>query len=148
MKNPPGRALLAFIILGISLSIFVFSLSQDTFCIESGCRGQWDGAFIFLFGGLLSFASPAGLSWLANPFIIASWLTIKKNNKASLVLSLLALLFSISFLFFKKVADDESGDLRQITTYQSGYWLWLSSIAIMAVGNLFLFIKFRKQGLA
>jgi hypothetical protein len=91
------------------------------------------------------FASVAGFSWLANPFILASWITLKKNRKKSLILSLIATLLSVSFLFFSEVVKDESGSPRQITAHKVGYWLWLSSMIVMVIGNLVLFVRERQQ---
>ena len=124
-----------------SIGLLMVSLTQKSFCTQSGCDDY--SIFTFLFGGLGFFLSPAGLTWLANPLVIAAWV----NNKLqrSLIYSLLALLLSVSFLFFNKVVIDEAGLYSKIIGYKLGYWLWLASMAVMAVGNIFLFLRSRQQ---
>jgi len=39
---------------------------------------------------------------------------------------------------------DESGKLRDIGGYKSGYWLWLLSIFIMLLGNVIIKMKLKK----
>lgn len=123
----------------------MLSLTQDTFCTDSSCNGNWDGTYVLILGAFGFFASPAGVTWLANPCILASWILFKKFPKRSFILSLIAIAFSVSFLLFSRVVKDESGDFKQITAYKTGYWLWLSSMAVMAIGNLILFFKAQQQ---
>lgn len=127
-------------ILLLSIVIFIISLTQECFCTSKGCA---DSIIVFVFGifGILS--GGVGLSWFANPLIIASWISIK-NNKTSTILSIIAFVLSFSFLFFKEIMTDESGKLRNIGRYKSGYWLWLLSIFIMLLGNVIIKIKLKK----
>jgi hypothetical protein len=143
LKSISNDALLKRSIFLSSIILFLLSLSQDTFCTNDSCNGDWDGMYVLLLGALGAFASPAGIAWLANPAIFGSWATLKKNPKTSLILSLIAVAFSASFLLFSKVVKDESGDPRQITAYKSGYWMWLLSMIIMVIGNLILFLRNR-----
>ena len=97
------------------------------------------GLVAFLFGwmGL----SGAGVSWLANPLLIISWILLFRNSKVSLILSGLALFFAFSFLGFKEVIVNEGGGKSEIIAYGNGYWLWLSSCGLNLMGNLIIYVR-------
>jgi hypothetical protein len=137
--NPSNKSLKRLFLIA-SIGLFIASLTQDCYCTDSRCANS---IAVLLSGSLGFFLSPGGFTWLANPFIIISW--INKNRKKSLIYSTLAFTLSLSFLFFNKIIDNESGDYNQITGYRLGYWLWLSSIAVAAVGNLILFVLERQK---
>ena len=130
-------------ILLTSIIIFIISLTQECFCTSKGCG---DSIIVFVFGVFGILSGGVGLSWYANPLIIASWVSIK-NNKISTILSIIALVLSISFLFFEEIMTDESGHLRKIVSYKSGYWLWLLSIVITLLGNLIIKVKIKRNNL-
>lgn len=119
----------------LSITLYVSSLTQKCYCTTSTCGDSIAVVIVGIFG---LFAGGAALSWLANPLLYGAWISLRKNEKLSLALSVLALLFAMSFLFFDTVLDDEAGNYKEIVSYQAGYWLWASSALIMAVGNLTL----------
>src|ERR1700710_2530209 len=89
----------------LSIGIFAYALTQKCYCTATSCGGS----LMALCFGIIGIAyGGAALTWIANPLIIASWLTTKKN-KVSLICSLLAVLLSISFLLFKNIVNDEGG---------------------------------------
>lgn len=92
----------------------------------------------FVFGG-------AALTWLANPLLITSWIVVNRNRRLSFLTSTLAFVLSLSFLFFEEVISDEAGHYSKIISYESGYWLWLSSTVVMAMGNMLMTIIERKN---
>ena|SRR3970282_1467810 len=128
-------------ILFSSIVIFIISLTQECFCTFKGCA---DSIIVLVFGFFGILSGGVGLSWFANPLIIASWILIK-NNKISTILSIIAFVLSFSFLFFKEIMTDESGNLREILGYKLGYWLWLLSIFITLLGNLTVKIKLKRN---
>lgn len=124
---------LAVIILNASIGVFLISLTQQCFCTTDSCgysiAAVFSGAIGVLLGG-------AGITWLANPILLASWIWFRKKHHLSLIASFISTLISLSFLLFKNVMVDEAGNYDQITSYRLGYWLWVLSSLIMFVGNL------------
>jgi hypothetical protein len=128
------------LVLVVSIGIFIASLTQKCYCTTEFCG---DSSAVFLSGVLGFYLSWAGLAWLANPFLITSWIVIYRNPKLSLRASILATIFALSFLFFKNVMDNEGGVPVPIVSYLLGYWLWLASSFVMLAGNLILYFKNR-----
>ena len=122
----------------ISVVLLVGSFTQECYCTTQHCA---DSIAALLAGGLGFFFSWAGLTWLANPLLIASWITINKRSQLSLIFSLSATLLALSFLLFKGIMDNENGDLNDIISYQPGYWLWVASSLTMFTGNLIRFME-------
>jgi hypothetical protein len=82
------------------------------------------------------------IAWLANPIIAVTWiLHLKDVRYASLISAVTALGLTLCFLWVKyvtgpgpegvNVADFE---MREIIFYGIGYWLWVASAAVLAVG--------------
>ena len=122
-------------ILLISISVFIFSLTQKCFCTASNCG---DSIVVLLFGFLGITTGGAAITWIANPALLISWIFIKKDLKKSLIASIVASTFAVSFLFFESVISDEAGHYSKIINYKIGYWLWLSSCLIMLIGNIII----------
>ncbi|WP_395655364.1 hypothetical protein [Flavobacterium sp.] len=134
-------------ILTISLSVLMFlaSLTQNAYYL--GEHEESVGSFgliAFLLGWMGVFG--AGISWLANPFLIISWGILTFGNlKKSLILSVLALLFSLSFMLFNDIIANEGGGHKVITSYDIGYYLWVSSCGINLLGNLILYKNYKNS---
>jgi len=119
-------------ILTLSIGLFIVSLFQQCFCTSFGCAYS----IAVLFSGSFAFyLCNAGLVWLANPLLLISWIQFNKNHKFSLITSFVAMIISLSFLFFSKIIDNEAGVYSAILSYKLGYWLWLSSSLTMFIGN-------------
>ncbi|MBS1743998.1 MAG: hypothetical protein JST81_13270, partial [Bacteroidetes bacterium] len=116
----------------ISIVLFAASLTQKCYCTTTGCA---DSIMVVLLGWAGIFSGGAALSWLANPLLIMSWITQKKKLKVSMFLSMLAFLFTLSFLMFNEVPDNEAGGKHPITHLKVGYWIWVSAAFIMMIGN-------------
>ena len=86
--------------------------------------------------GEVDYKVGATLSWLANPALLIAWLTYKKSKTTSLVFTILSLTLMLSFLMFDEVINNEAGHYHKIISYKAGYWLWLSSSAVLAAGAL------------
>jgi hypothetical protein len=74
------------------------------------------------------------LIWLANQFIVVSWIIFKKFPALALVLSLLALSASISFLYVKEIYNLNDEWKSTIISVNNRYWFWLLSILTMVAG--------------
>ena len=126
------------IILLSSIFLFVLSLTQKCFCTTTQCS---DSAMVFLLGWAAVFSGAAGLSWLANPLLIAAWLLLKKNLKMSMFSRVFAFLLSLFFLLIDTVVDNENGGSHQVIAYKSGYWLWVMSSTCMLLGTFILMLR-------
>lgn len=152
-----GDKIIRIITLAGSGGLLLFALNQPCYC-TGDCLNSvlvlllgWAGTFVEL-GAMLSWvlerlhgntpAWPADLgatlTWLANPLLCCSWITLKDQPKWSARLSLLATALSLSFLLFDQVIADEAGHYRQITGYGPGYWLWVSGCLVMLAGSVWL----------
>jgi hypothetical protein len=138
-----------------SIALFLASLTTHAYC-AGDCA---DSLAILLTGwlGVIteigSFANwimnynestlPGGwgssLAWVGNPFLILSWLVMRRNPPLAFRLSIIAVVFALSFLFFDKVIGNEAGHYRVIREIKAGYWLWLASAIAMTGGAWILF---------
>ena len=124
-------------VLILSMFLFLASLTQYAYLTEGGSNDGGDRAFVLLlFGWLGTLTTGAGISWLANPLLIISWITFYKKKKIALPLSIGAMVMAASFLFFKSIITDEAGNEHAIIGYCAGYWLWLSSCIVCFTGAL------------
>lgn len=140
-------------ILYTSFTLFIISLTQESYCTNQ-CG---DSLAVFLVGGLgvlfeigalmdkylnintigeVDYTIGATFSWLANPALFIAWQTYKESKTTSLVFTIISLALMLSFLMFDEVIDNEAGHYNKIVSYKAGYWLWLSSAAVLAVGAL------------
>lgn len=123
-----------------SLVLFLVSLTQKTFCTHNGCSdalGNLFFGFIVLFDG-------GGISWLANPLLIVSWVGLSINSRYTLLTSVAAFLLSLSFLFVRQILVNEGGAHSTIIEYKLGYWLWVSSTAIMVLAGVLIMFNQKK----
>ena len=123
--------------LTVAIALFAMALTQKSYCTGDECADSvasfFVGAFGFLLGG-------AALCWLANPFLLFSWILIKRNT-TSTILSAIAFLIALSFLFFDEIIMNEGGHFGEITSYEAGYWLWLCSAFFTLIGNVLIGLK-------
>lgn len=118
-------------VLGLSILLFVSSLTQKCFCTANECA---DSFSIFLTGVIGVFIPSSTVTWLANPVLLLAWIFYKKP-KIVIWLSLLAFLISLSFLLFSSIVVNEAGQFANITGYKLGYWLWIASSCTMLAGS-------------
>jgi len=129
---------LSKIIIIISSVLFLASLTQKCYCTTSQCG---DSIMAFLLGWFALLTGGAGISWIANPLLFASWLTLKKNTKLSMFLSVAATLFALSFLLFDSIVANEAGQNQRIISYKAGYWIWVLSCAFTLAGTFIIRLK-------
>jgi hypothetical protein len=133
------------IILGVSLVLFLTSLTQKCYCTTSSCG---DSIMVLFLGWFSALTGGAGITWLANPLLVAAWLSLKKRLKISMFLSVLATLVALMFMLFTSITDNEGGISHQIIAYKPGYWLWVASCSTMLAGTFVLQLRFNNQRLA
>lgn len=138
----------------LPLLIFLTSLTQDGFSyqyIEVEMQKSYllllVGGMAFIGGGLFE-----TLIWLANPIALVAMIhflsesntvvkiepvlktVIPKPEPRSYWLSALAAVIAWSFSFWNEVLASESGKMGEILSLEPGYWLWVSSFTILALG--------------
>lgn len=143
------------------ITLFIASLTQKCYCLGDQC-GDSIAAFLFGWLGVLlelghvatfimekiqgqdtifNYKIGATLSWLANPLIIISFVTLRFSPKTTIVISVLSTLIILSFLLFRFVIANEAGHYNEITSYKLGYYLWLLSSLTMLTGSIYLTTK-------
>ncbi|WP_143305085.1 hypothetical protein [Chitinophaga vietnamensis] len=130
------------IVVILSIALFLLSLFQPSFYTNGAAA--W-GLSPFLTGWLGVFVCGAGISWLANPALLAAWIIFFRKKTAGLICGGLAAIFAASFLLFPTIMVDEAGNMRPIEGYGAGYWLWLGSCAVMFAAGLYDWIITKKQ---
>ncbi len=60
---------------------------------------------------------------------------------ASIIIGIIALSISGSFMFWKTVLVSESGREANIYSLETGYFLWLTSILLLIFSSIYLRIK-------
>lgn len=116
----------------ISLVLFGISLTQKAYCTGTECA---DSIMTLLLGWGALLSGGAGFSWLANPLLVACWISYGKRPKQAMFLAAGAFLLAFFFLLVNQVLTDESGHSRTITERRAGYWLWLASHFTMLVAT-------------
>ena len=122
----------------LSIGAYLLSLTQKCYCSTASCGDS----IAVLFSGVIGvFLGGAGLTWLANPVLFASWFYRKREPLGALLCSVAAMLIMLSFLFFKRIIADEAGSYEEIVAYKAGYWLWLSSAIVMTFSNIIYYFR-------
>lgn len=121
----------------ISIVLFLLSLTQNAFYVND--KEEYYGFLVLIYGFFGVFDFGSGVSWLANVLILISWGLNQK--RISLYLSLCALTLGLSFLAFDEILMGTNDKYGKITQYDLGYYLWILSFLIMAIGNLFNYKK-------
>ncbi len=122
-------------VLVASMLCFALSLTQKCYCTSTNCS---DSFMVFILGWAAVFSGGAGLTWLANPLLFASWFFLKRKLEISMFLGSMAFLVTLLFMLFGSVVDNEGGTSHPIISYKPGYWLWVTSSACMWLGTFTL----------
>ena len=131
-------------ILLLSIGIYIISLTQKSYCTSGGTCEYFSGLLNLIFGwiGVFKLHLPA-FPWIANLILLLSWKTFYKNTKISFILSILAFLIMLSFLFVDEIIINDGSTKSTVVFYGLGYWMWLLSSFIMLIGNLIIYKKKR-----
>ena len=77
-------------------------------------------------------------AWLANPLLIAAWVAYAKRKiQHSLVLSTAAAGFMLTFTLVAEMEIGSSGSAKTITSYGSGFYLWVFSAVAQVFASSF-----------
>ncbi|MBP6430517.1 MAG: hypothetical protein KA319_02025 [Ferruginibacter sp.] len=137
-----SKSSLHFYVFILSLFFYIFSLFTNCFCTTQLCRTSLEA---LLTGWLAMLTGGAAISWLANPFLFTAWILIFKNKNIAWLFSLLASIFSLLFLMFDTIIENEAGTVNPILNIGIGYWLWLSSCLVSFFGICIIIFLKKKQ---
>jgi hypothetical protein len=120
----------------ISITLFLVGMTQPAFNQDL----QSDPAPMA--GGLLAIGWMGILvgyfEWIANPLMLFSWISafFRRYSQAA-VGAAVAFVVILSFLRHSNMVwpGDNGEKTATITGYDPGYWLWLASAAVMAIGS-------------
>ena len=136
-------------ILLVSLALYMVSLTQTAITYNdydgqktlSSLSLLMIGGIAFLGGGLLE-----TIIWWANPLYFLALVMFFKSSKTSRKVSAAAAILSLTFTTWDEILAAESGRTGKIESLNLGYWLWLFSMAIFAIGSLLAFKKTTRGG--
>ncbi|MFC7773087.1 hypothetical protein [Flavobacterium sp. GCM10027622] len=134
------------VIIGLSLLLFSISLTQTCIVIDFKEIVAIPSFNYFLMGStaILGGAVLEWIIWFANPLCLLTILLLVFNNKLAITTSLTALFLASSFRFWKEILGAESGSMAKIISFESGYYLWVISIALLTAGTLHHFLATEK----
>lgn len=120
----------------LSAVIFALSLTQNaiTYTDHEGTHSLSSislfltGPIAFLGGGLLEW-----IVWLANPAYLYSIIAFNKGRKSARKASMISVILSVWFIFWREILVSESGRQGTITQKNLGFWLWLISILVLSI---------------
>ena len=128
-----GRGLLARRFVTLSVASYILSLILTPW-------GSWPGWADLVFGWLGIPAIPVSLTvlsslcWLANPMLLAAWITIKSggSKRTATAWAFASLATAGSFMLMETALSGDSASY--IGPLKIGYWVWLASIACACAG--------------
>jgi hypothetical protein len=126
------------IIIALSLMLFVMSLTQPAFYIDrkEDPNAYCNSLVLFLLGwmSLLGGAIVPFILWLANPLYIVSILLILRKKIGALCTTWSSTILALIFWQLKSIMTSESGCYSHITGRGPGFYLWLASFVVLALG--------------
>ncbi|UXU85869.1 hypothetical protein [Burkholderia sp. S-53] len=135
-RPPMGRAVTSL----LALSVLFYLVAMFTAPFRTGAPDPhpWaDGWQVLLTGWMGVFFGI--FAWLANPLVFAAWwLTVKRLRAHAVALAALALLFGLSFLTQHQIVVNEGGGVEPVHLDAIGYWCWLASFGMAAIGAALL----------
>ena len=115
-----------------SVMLYVASLCCRSFCNETHTCGP--GWLILLVGWTGVLETTLDWPWLANPALFLAWFAgARRSGRWCARWSWIALALAASFILRGQVMDNEGGVVNAVTEYRAGYWLWLGSMAVLAL---------------
>ena len=93
------------------------------------------GFFAFFGGGIFE-----TIIWSANPLFLKSIIISRKYPQVAILFSTLSFGLSLSFLFWKEILVSESGRTGKIIEFNFGYWIWIMSILLLNLYNIYSII--------
>jgi hypothetical protein len=125
----------------VSIGLFATSLVCDGFYVDGASPRAWSLGFGELIVGW--YAALTGVyAWLANPLLLAAWITFRaKSALMSSLCTAAALCFMGSFLLVHRIEVSEAGNSARIAGYGAGYWIWISSGLVLLAGNMLRVVR-------
>src|ERR1700749_3361966 len=93
-----NRRLIPTILRVISIGLYLYALTQPCFDTQNEAGDNGEGMALVISGLFGLFTCAAGFTWLANPALWISWLTMRSLHKISLFFNLASLILSLLFL--------------------------------------------------
>ncbi|KMQ66201.1 hypothetical protein ACM46_01165 [Chryseobacterium angstadtii] len=125
------------IILIVSIVFFIAALALPAVFRQKA--SEIYGFTCFLMGWMDLYGN--GISWLANPVLIFSWIfLLVKKPKIAAFLGLISVGAAVYYLTETEITVYESGSNHNypISSYGIGYYLWVVSCLTMFIGSLLL----------
>lgn len=134
--------------------IFCVSLTQDAIVYEYQGKQTHSSISVFLMGctAILGGGILEWFTWLANPIALVSCIRFLKETNSQIRIepvlripisnpkpsshwmSLISAAIAWSFSCWNEILAAESGSTGQILSFESGYWLWVSSFTALSIG--------------
>ena len=140
------KSLFKILLVVLSLSIFVTSLTFDALSYQyQGVQIMPSlscflmGSIAILGGGLLEW-----VIWLANPLCLISIFCLIMDKPIAVKFAFIAVILSISFYSWNSILAAESGTSGKILSIRQGYYIWITSIIILATGTYWYFRKYKE----
>lgn len=131
-------------LLGWSIGVYVFALTQDAYYVEGHDPKAWALAFGLLLVGWIGVLG-GYYAWVANPFLFLSWFFLhKKKYLYGLLVSAISVLLMLSFLSYKTILTSENMTYLKIVWRGPGYWLWVVS-GVLSLLSSFIGIYYNRK---
>jgi hypothetical protein len=140
------QSLLKTLTITISLALYTYSFTFDAFSFNYQGINNMSSFEAFLMGStaVLGGGTYEWLIWLANPLYFIAILCLMFDKKIALHFASVSIILSLSFLSLNTILAAESGTRGEILSIKSGYYIWLSSIAILTIGVYFYFKNYQE----
>ncbi len=129
-------------ILAISIVIYCVSFSFDAITYNDFDGQKTHSSFsLLIMGGLAILGGGLfeWLVWLANPLYLLGLMYLVKVQKVSRIFSLISFILGLSFFNWTEILAAENGRTASIESFNMGYWLWILSLLVLAVGSFYYF---------
>jgi hypothetical protein len=127
MPLPMGAVVLSALLYLGALAFPGFYVVQGTEDPKPWIEGFW----LLVFG---PFALLQGIvAWIANPLLVAAWIALWKRKRGlGLFFALAGMVFALTFFLNHRFHD--GSQMNSIVHAAIGYWLWLASLGVVAIG--------------
>ena len=118
------KLLVRKIVIILSLSAYLYLLKLNAIFINGDKIPSY---MIAIIGWTSIFISIGNFSWIANPiYFLALWNFSKNRLTKAILQCFSSFVLGISLTIFDTIAINESGALSKITSFEMGYWIWIS----------------------
>lgn len=126
------------IVIPVSLLLLGLSFTQNSYYLEGIPENEHPSTVFLFFLGWIGFLGDyltGTILWMANPLYILSILLCCTGKRiTAFILSLIASILAFSFSLFDGAMVSKTETYAKIISLETGYWLWLGSIALLMVG--------------